>query len=39
MPVSITFTIKVYHCANGDGLFGTHSVRQCKFDNDCEGDG
>ena len=43
MPVSVT--VKVYHCGNGDGLFdeqigfGTHSVRQCKFDGDCDGDG
>ena len=32
-------------CANGDGLFNgqirfrTHSVCQCKFDGDCDGDG
>ena len=31
------------HCANGDGSideqtgFGTHSVRQCNFDGDCDG--
>ena len=45
MPVSVT--VKVDHCADGDGPFdgqigvGTHSVRQCKFDvdGDCDGDG
>ena len=43
MPVSVT--IKVYHCVNGDGLFDrqigfrTHSVHQCKFDRDYDGDG
>ena len=43
--VSITITIKVYHCANSDGLFdqqigfGTHSVCQCKVDDGCDGDG
>ena len=45
MPVPITITIKFYHCADGDRMFDrqigfqTHSVRQCKFDSDCEGDG
>ena len=45
MPVSVTITIKVHHCVNGDGLFdgeigfGTRSVHWCKFDGDCDEDG
>ena len=38
--VSVTVPVTVLHCVNGDGPFdgqigfGTHSVRQCKFDGD-----
>ena len=45
VPESVAVTVKVYQCTNGDGpfdgliRFGTHSVRQCKFDGDCDGDG
>ena len=45
MSVSVTITVKVYHCTIGDGLFdgqvglGTHSVSKGKFDDDCNGDG
>ena len=45
MPVSVKVTVKVYHCANGDEPidgqigFGTYSILQCKFDDDCYGDG
>ena len=45
MPVSLKVTVKVYHCANGDEPFDgqirfrAYSVHQCKFDNDCYGDG
>ena len=44
-PVYNTVTVKVYHCANDEGPFDrqigfrTHSVCQCKFDGDCDGDG
>ena len=37
-------TVKVYHCAKRDGPFDgqngswTHSVRQCKFNNNSDGD-
>ena len=43
--MSVKVTIKVYHFASGDVPFdrqigfGTHSVHQCKFDGDCDGDG
>ena len=45
VSVPMAITANVYHCANGDGpfdrqiWFGAHSVCQCKFDGDCEGDG
>ena len=41
----VKVTVKVYHCANGDGpfdeqiAFGSYSVHQFKFDEDCYGDG
>ena len=45
-PLKVGFHVpspspSVYHCSNGDGLFGfrTHSVHQCKFDGDGDGDG
>ena len=44
VSVPTAITVNVYHCANGDGPFdrengfGTHSVCQCKFDGDCDGD-
>ena len=43
VPVSVKVTVKVYHCANSDGLFGeqiesgSHSVGQCKYDVDGDG--
>ena len=43
--VSVPVSVNVLHCVNGDGLFdgqigfGTYSVRQCKFEGDCDGDG
>ena len=42
---TVTVAVKVYHCANGDRRFDgqigfrTHSVRQCKFEGDCDRDG
>ena len=45
VPVSAKVTVKVYHCANGDGSFDgqielrTYSLHQCKFDGVCDGDG
>ena len=44
MPVSITDTVKVYHCAKGNRPlerqieFGTHYVRKSKLDGYCNGD-
>ena len=38
VTMSVKATVRVYHCANGDGPFdrhigsGPHSVHQCKFD-------
>ena len=43
--MSVTVTVKVYHCTDGDGPFDgqigfrTHSIHQCKFDSDCDRDG
>ena len=43
--VSITITVKVYHCADGDRPFdgkigfGSHFVHKCKFDSDGDEDG
>ena len=40
ISVPMSVTIKVCHCAKGDGPFdrqigfGTHSVRKCNFDGD-----
>ena len=45
MSMSVKVTIEIHHFANGNGPFDrqtefrTHSVHQCKFDGDCDGDG
>ena len=45
VPVSDTVTLKVYHCAYGNGAFDreigfeTHSVHYMKFDGDVDGNG
>ena len=45
VSVPMSVTAKVYHCADDDGPFdgqiefGTHSVRQRKFDGDEDDDG